>query len=96
MDRPSALSGQSFPGDRIQALAFHPTGHDIWLVNRDGTGLRRLADLGEAKPSLAFSADGRGLWVVALQGLYWVDIGSGATTKVSTEMASGQIVLLRH
>ena len=45
-------------GLRAAAATTHPFLQDVWVIKRDGTGLHRLADIGESQPSLAWSPDG--------------------------------------
>jgi Tol biopolymer transport system component/mono/diheme cytochrome c family protein len=43
---------------------------DLWVVNTDGTGLRRLTYLSEDLPMVAFSPDGKQVAIMGLGGIY--------------------------
>jgi hypothetical protein len=80
--------------NRIHSLGLHPTGFDVWFVSIDGTGLARIADLGDADPSLAFSADGSRLYVLGVSGLYRVGVASREVVRLPSTLSNGQIVRL--
>jgi Tol biopolymer transport system component len=64
---------------------------DVWLVNLDGSGLRRLTYLVEDDPSLAWSPDGHWLAIQGGFGLTLVDASSGRTERLSREQSFGAI-----
>ena len=43
---------------------------DMWIVNTDGTGLRRLTFVNEDLPMAAFSPDGKQIAIMGLGGIY--------------------------
>ena len=43
---------------------------DLWVVNTDGSGLRRLARIAEDLPMVAFSPDGKQVALMGLGGIY--------------------------
>jgi Tol biopolymer transport system component len=55
---------------------------DIWLVDAAGGKPRLLADLKEDLPSLAWSDDGSHLYVLGANGLYDVDVETGAVSRL--------------
>jgi Tol biopolymer transport system component/mono/diheme cytochrome c family protein len=51
----------------------HGTPWDIWMINSDGSNLRRLTALYEDEPYAAFSPDGREIVMLGLSGIYRAD-----------------------
>jgi Tol biopolymer transport system component len=51
----------------------HPFAQDVWLVNRDGSGLKRLGEIAENMPSLTWSGDGSRIYVVGPSYLWRLD-----------------------
>lgn len=78
---PSAL-------DRLLGLLEPPTAEahglpwDLWSINADGTGLRRLASIGEDMPMAAFSPDGKQIAVQAAGGMYLMDGDGGRVRRI--------------
>jgi Tol biopolymer transport system component len=50
---------------------------DIWLMNVDGSNLRRLTDLDEDEPTLAWSPDGKQIAVFGVRALVLLDATNG-------------------
>jgi Tol biopolymer transport system component len=67
---------------------------DPWLVNADGTGLRRIAATGADEPSVAWSPDQTEIFVYSGTGSYVVDVSSGAVTPLSFVQGYGPAVWL--
>jgi Tol biopolymer transport system component len=69
------------------AAAGRPSAHglpwDLWLIRRDGSGLRRLTRLAEDDASLAWSPDGAWLAFQGTGGLYLVHQESGRTVRLA-------------
>lgn len=63
------------------ALA-HGVPWDVWLVNADGSGLRRLAELGADDGSITWSPDGTQIFVHGGTGSFLVDGLTGAVTPL--------------
>lgn len=57
---------------------FHPTLRDPWVVNVDGTDLRRVTELADSTLALAWSADNRHLYSIGDTGFWRIDIRDGA------------------
>jgi hypothetical protein len=53
------------------------------MIGIDGTNLRRLADLNEDDPSVAWSPEGSPLAVVGTCGLYLLPLAEGPADKVA-------------
>ncbi len=67
---------------------------DPWIVNVDGSGLRRIAETGADEPSVAWSPDQAQLFVYSGTGSYIVDSASGAVTPYSFVQGYGPVVWL--
>ena len=51
----------------------HGAPWDIWVVNVDGTGLRRLPGMREDTPMAIFAPDGRQIVMIGAGGIYQAD-----------------------
>jgi tricorn protease-like protein len=51
----------------------HGAPWDLWLVNVDGTGLRRLPHMREDTPMAVFAPDGRQIVMIGAGGIYLID-----------------------
>jgi Tol biopolymer transport system component len=65
---------------------------DVWLVNRDGSNLRRVTPLREDQPSLAWSSDGKRIYSMGGSGLWQIDVSKGDKRKVGEGIFHGEIV----
>jgi Tol biopolymer transport system component/mono/diheme cytochrome c family protein len=78
---PSAL-------DRLLGLFEPPTAEahglpwDLWVINTDGTGLRRLTNFYEDLPMAAFSPDGKQIAVMGLGGIYMMEAGGSRLRRI--------------
>lgn len=72
----------------------HPSTHDIWVVNRDGSQLRTFADLAEINPSLTWSGDGRWLYVLGQSGIWQIEAAGKDVTRVGQGYSNAQFVWL--
>jgi mono/diheme cytochrome c family protein len=67
------------PLDRLLGLFEPPAAEahglpwDLWLINSDGSGLRRLTSFYEDLPMAAFAPDGKQIAVMGLGGIYLMD-----------------------
>lgn len=73
----------------------HGVPWDLWIINRDGSGLRRLTDLGEDGPMPAWSPDGRWIALGAELGLYLVQPDTGEVRRILEQPAWGGITWIR-
>lgn len=64
---------------------------DIWLVDAAGGRPRLLAPLAEDLPSLTWSGDGQQIYVLGSTGLYEIDVGSAAVTRIGEGVFHGQV-----
>jgi Tol biopolymer transport system component len=82
----SADQAQTAPGGRLSAPLVAPRldgfPQDIWLVDAGGGTPRLLADLKEDLPSLAWSDDGEHLFALGANGLYDIEVGTGAVERI--------------
>jgi hypothetical protein len=74
--------------------ARHPVLQDVWLMATDGSNLRRIADLAVNQPSLAWSNNGRHVYVLSAVGFWRVHAASGSYEKIGPGQARGRIKLL--
>jgi Tol biopolymer transport system component len=92
---PSVPNGPTAPRSPFDWRPASATAHglpwDIWLMNLDGSNLRRLTYMVEDDPSIAWSPDGRWLAVQGGYGLTLVDASSGRTDRVARQEAFGAI-----
>ena len=51
----------------------HGAPWDVWVVNVDGTGLRRLPGMREDTPMATFAPDGRQIVMIGAGGIYLID-----------------------
>lgn len=66
----------------LPIAAAHGLPWDLWTVNTDGTGLRRLTTLYEDLPMAVFSPDGKQLAVMALGGIYLMDADGSRLRRI--------------
>ena len=83
---------------RGQSAGFktHPIFQDIWLMEPDGRNLRRIADLGLATPSLAWSDDSEWVYVMSRQGFIRINAQNGAQETIGQGNSAGRIRLLAN
>ena len=55
---------------------------DIWMLEMDGSALRRIADIKDDDPSIAWSPDGSRLAIFGVAALYVSDVKGGAPRKL--------------
>jgi Tol biopolymer transport system component len=67
---------------------------DPWVVNADGSGLRRVAETGADEPSVGWSPDARQLFVYSGTGSFIVDATTGELTPLTFVKGYGPIVWL--
>lgn len=76
------------------AYAAHPFAQDVWTINADGSGLRRLAEIAENMPSLTWSGDGKALYALGPGSLWRIDPTTGRAEQIAPGIPLGQIVWL--
>jgi len=74
--------------------ALHPFAQDVWSVSAGGGGLRRLSEIAENNPSLAWSSDGARLFALGPTAFWRIDPVSGKADHVGSGIPLGQIVWL--
>jgi Tol biopolymer transport system component len=63
----------------------------VWIVRRDGSGLRRLTAVGEDDPSVAWSPDGGWLALRGGDGLSLVERDTGRVVRLASGADQGPI-----
>jgi Tol biopolymer transport system component len=84
---PGTFVGQASPNLLIGLLGAgialaHGFPWDLWVVSADGSGVRRLAQLGGDDATVAWSPDGGRLFVYGGTGSFLVDASSGEVTAL--------------
>jgi Tol biopolymer transport system component len=73
---------------------YHPFAQDVWLVERDGTGLRRFLELSDNQPSLDWSADGAIIYSLGITGFWRIDAVTAQREQVGIAVPLGQVRVL--
>jgi Tol biopolymer transport system component len=81
--------GGLLPFLRPSVAAAHGLPWDLWEIGVDGSGLRRLTELAEDDPSVAYSPDGHWLAFQGGTGVYLVDLGTTALYHISDAVGFG-------
>jgi mono/diheme cytochrome c family protein len=81
-------TGARSPLQQLLALLEPPTAEahgalwDLWVINTDGSGLRRLPNVREDTPMAVFSADGRQLVMMGAGGIYLLNPDGSNLRKI--------------
>ena len=67
---------------------------DLWVVSADGSGVRRLAELGGDDATVAWSPDGGQLFVYGGTGSFLVDASTGEVTPIPYVAGYGGVAWL--
>jgi Tol biopolymer transport system component len=67
---------------------------DPWLMNADGSGLHRVAEVGGDEPSVAWSPDETQLFVYSGTGSFIVEATTGAITPLKFVQGYGPVIWL--
>ncbi len=76
------------PGSRLRAQA-HPYFQDVWLMNADGSNLRRVAELVEQYLSLAWAPDGGLIYALGAKGFHTVNPATGEVRLIGDGAPQG-------
>jgi sugar lactone lactonase YvrE len=79
-DLNGALAGGASPRSAGFPGFMHPFFQDVWLINADGSNLRRVAEVVERSLSLSWSPDGASIYAMGTEQFRRVDVASGAVT----------------
>jgi Tol biopolymer transport system component len=96
----SGLARQVEPRFALDALLgpavvyAHGIPWDPWVINLDGSGLRRAAETGADEPSVAWSPDQQQLFVYSGTGSYIVDLAGGDPSSLPFVKGYGPVVWL--
>jgi Tol biopolymer transport system component len=91
---PSAAAPDG-PGIDLGALLQPATAYahglpaDVWSMNLDGSDMKRIADIKDDDPTVAFSPDGSRLAVFGVAALFLVDSNGGPTDKLTDQGGYG-------
>jgi Tol biopolymer transport system component len=77
------------PWPMLSLALAHGLPWDLWEIHTDGSGLRRLTDLAEDDPALAWSPDGRWLALQGGSGVYVIDMSGSTLYQVSEGIGFG-------
>jgi Tol biopolymer transport system component len=88
--RSRAAASLSYRGE---TAVLHGLPTDIWTINVDGTGLRRLTYVNEDEPYPIWSSNGTSLFVLGTNGLYRVLPQQGDVTRIAAGSVLGQLAL---
>ncbi|SRR5579884_4473302 len=86
---PTSRSGAHLPLLAPSIAAAHGLPWDLWEIGVDGSGLRRLTDLAEDDPSVAWSPDGRWVAFQGGSGVYLIDVATTALYQISETVGFG-------
>jgi Tol biopolymer transport system component len=62
---------------------------DVWSMNMDGSDMKRIADIKDDDPTVAFSPDGARLAIFGVAALFLVDANGGPTDKLTDQGGYG-------
>jgi Tol biopolymer transport system component len=92
----SGLAQSPRPGPGRAAAGVHPTLQDLWLVNRDGSNLRMLAEIVESQPSVDWSADGKTVYAMGGSAFWRVNVASNILDRIGAGSPGATIRVLRR
>jgi hypothetical protein len=75
-------------GVHLISTTTHPFAQDVWLVNPDGTGLHRVAEIAENMPSVTWSGDGSFIYALGPGFLWRLDPVTGEELQQPGERGS--------
>jgi Tol biopolymer transport system component len=82
------------PGTSPAPAVAHPFAQDVWLVNRDGSELKRLGEIAENMPALTWSGDGSNIYAIGPGFLWRLDPTSATAEQVQESGDRSWIVWL--
>jgi hypothetical protein len=87
---PSAASGLDL-GALLQpdVAEAHGLPADVWSMNLDGSDMKRIADIKDDDPTVAWAPDGAKLAIFGVAALFLVDAQGGPTTKLTDQGGYG-------
>jgi hypothetical protein len=74
--------------------SMHPNLRDVWVVNVDGSGLKRLTDLADGTLALAWSLDGTSIYALGDTGFWRVNSTTGVHTQIGDPVLTGRVQVL--
>jgi Tol biopolymer transport system component len=88
---PTVMAPSVGGGLRAAAATTHPFLQDVWVVKGDGTGMKRLADIGESQPSLAWTADSQYVYALGSTNFWRLHLADGAKEIIGPGSPNGQL-----
>ena len=76
---------------RSWSAVVHPFFQDVWLINVDGSNLRRLAEVVERTLSLSWSSDGRFIYAMGTDKFRRVEVATGNITDLDAGSTGGGV-----
>ncbi|MSQ27605.1 MAG: hypothetical protein EXR51_05645 [Dehalococcoidia bacterium] len=95
--KPASLpSGRALPGGLLELPPAYAHGvpWDLWVINTDGTGLKRLTEMGGDSPVPAWSPDGQRIALAMEFGIYLVDLIGSPPLLVAEDFTTGGVTWL--
>jgi Tol biopolymer transport system component len=88
---PSAAPPLFDPGALLQPETAYAHGlpADVWSMNLDGSDMKRIADIKDDDPTVAFSPDGSRMAIFGVQALFLVNAQGGPTQKLTDQGGYG-------
>ncbi len=80
------------PAGDVRGPALDGLPEDVWTIDAGGGQPVRVADLKEDLPALAWSGDGKHIYVLGAAGLYDVQLETGAVNRLGDGAFHGQLV----
>jgi hypothetical protein len=80
----------------VQIAHAHGIPWDAWLVNADGTALKRIAETAADEPSIAWSPDGMQLFVYSGTGSYLIETATGTLTPLTFVQGYGPVAWVNN
>jgi Tol biopolymer transport system component len=88
---PTVMAPGSGGGLRAASAATHPFLQDVWVIKRDGSNMKRLADIGESQPSLAWSDDGQYIFALGGTNFWRIRVADGTKEIIGSGTPNGQL-----
>jgi Tol biopolymer transport system component len=88
---PTVMAPSGGAGLRAASAMTHPFLQDVWVIRRDGTEMRRLSEIGESQPSLAWSADSAYVYVLGSTNFWRLKLADGTKEQIGSGSPNGQL-----
>ena len=85
----------TLPQPSTTDVMLHPFLQDIWVINKDGSNLKRIADIGESQPSVAWSTDGQYVYALGATNFWRIKVSDATRQVIGQGEPSGQVRVLK-